>query len=172
MHRTKASRIRVLVPSALAVVILTGAAAPAGAAEGTGGAASRVEAAQEQINERVAAAGPIEDIFASVSKILADLTRNLGTLLPGVAIPEIKLPVLPSLPSLPSIPEIPELPLPGIPDVPAIPELPVGIPGLPVSVPAAPPAAAVPAVPGVPAVPALPLVPPAGTVPTIPDFLP
>lgn len=28
MHRTKASRIRVLVPSALAVVILSGAAAP------------------------------------------------------------------------------------------------------------------------------------------------
>lgn len=172
MHRIKASRIRVLVPSALAVVILTGAAAPSGAVEGAGAgaAASRVAAAQEEINERVAAAGPVEDALAAVSKILADLTKSLGTLLPGLNIPEIKLP---ALPAMPAIPAIPNLPIPAIPGIPEIPTIPVPeIPALPVSNPAAPPAGAVPAVPAVPGVPAT--LPAVDIVPEIafPDFLP
>ncbi|MFE1792470.1 hypothetical protein ACFW7J_29435, partial [Streptomyces sp. NPDC059525] len=78
MHPTKASRLRVLVPSALAVVILSGAAAPAGAADGQGAAAVERKAAavQQQIErleeaaesrERVAA-GPIDDLLAGLTK--------------------------------------------------------------------------------------------------------
>ncbi|MFJ3516386.1 MULTISPECIES: hypothetical protein [unclassified Streptomyces] len=153
MHRTKPSRAaRLLVPSALAVVILSGAAAPAGAADGEGSAAltGRVASVQQQvekIEQRAAAAGPIDDLLAGLAKTLEGLLASLGGLLPdGVKLPPIELPKLPDL-NLPDlsglIPQLPpvELPpidsvvppvdgLPAVPNTPAIPDIPT-IPGIP-----------------------------------------
>lgn len=150
MHRTKPSRARLLVPSALAVVILSGAAAPAVAADGSGSAelTKRVAAVQQKIEtiEGRAAAGPIDDLLAGLSKTISDLLKSLEGLLPaGVKLPTIELPKLPTLPAVPSLPD---LTLP------------------PVAVPAVPPAAAVPALPPVAGVPAL----PTGLVPAIPEI--
>ncbi|MFD6185101.1 hypothetical protein [Streptomyces goshikiensis] len=133
--RTKSFRTRVLVPSALAVVMLSGAAAPAGAVDGEGAAAAidHVASAQQQVNERAAAAGPIDDLLAGVSRTLADLLTSLRSLLPGVTLPEIKLPTLPNLPTIPDVPPVnlPTIPgLPDIPDTPGTPEIP-GLPGIP-----------------------------------------
>ncbi|MFD3551316.1 hypothetical protein ACFWWA_04360 [Streptomyces goshikiensis] len=136
--RTKSFRTRVLVPSALAVVVLSGAAAPAGAVDGEGAAAAidHVASAQQQVNERAAAAGPIDDLLAGVSRTLADLLTSLRSLLPGVTLPEIKLPTLPNLPTIPDVPPVnlPTIPgLPDIPDTPGTPEIPEipGLPGIP-----------------------------------------
>ncbi|MGW7317271.1 hypothetical protein [Streptomyces sp. NPDC054854] len=155
MLRTKPSRFRVLVPSALAVVILSGAVAPAVAADGEGAAAltKKVEAVQEQIDglealESRAAAGPIDDLLAGIGTTLADLLKSLQALLPGVTLPEIKLPTLPALPAIPAIPN-----LPAAPNLP-----PVQIPQLPVANPAVPPAnGLVPAIPEIPAIPDIPI---------------
>ncbi|MFD5413188.1 hypothetical protein [Streptomyces nojiriensis] len=161
MRHTKPSRARLLVPSALAVVILSGAAAPAGAAEGDGSAAlsGRVASVQRQVEkiEKRAKAGPVDDLLAGLTKTLQDLLASVGGLLPdGVKLPPIELPKLPEieLPDLSGL--IPELPpvdglvpeLPAVPEVPALPELPVTptVPELPVT-------------PTVPEVPALPVVP-------------
>lgn len=148
MHRTKPSRARLLVPSALAVVILSGAAAPAVAADGSGSAdlTKRVAAVQQEIEtiEGRAAAGPIDDLLAGLTKTIADLLKSLEGLLPaGVKIPPIELPKLPALPAVPGLPELPDIKLP------------------PVEAPALPPAAGVPALPVdlVPALPALPEIP-------------
>ncbi|MGW6818743.1 hypothetical protein [Streptomyces sp. NPDC055005] len=158
MHRKKSFRARVLVPSALAVAVLSGAVAPASAADGGAGAAltRRVEAVQEQIEgiEARAAAGPIDDLFATLRTTLEGLLKSLEGLLPaGVKLPPIQLPTLPALPEIPTVPQVP-VEVPKLPEIPAVP-----------AVPAAP---AVPALPAVPAVPALPvnLVP---DIPEIPD---
>ncbi|WP_420080519.1 hypothetical protein ACN6AT_21375 [Streptomyces sp. JL4002] len=130
MHRPKPSRARLLVPSALAAVILAGAAAPAVAADADRTApAARVASVQQQIEkieQRAAAAGPIDDLLAGLNKTLADLLASLGDLLPdGVTLPPIQLPELPEIPGLPELPPLPELPeLPEIPGVPPLPELP------------------------------------------------
>ncbi len=133
MHRPKPSRARLLVPSALAAVILAGAAAPAVAADADRTApAARVASVQQQIEkieQRAAAAGPIDDLLAGLNKTLADLLASLGDLLPdGVTLPPIQLPELPELPEIPGLPELPPLPelpeLPEIPGVPPLPELP------------------------------------------------
>ncbi|MFI8362441.1 hypothetical protein ACIGD1_19990 [Streptomyces sp. NPDC085612] len=133
MHRPKPSRARLLVPSALAAVILTGAAAPAVAADADRTApAARVASVQQQIEkieQRAAAAGPIDDLLAGLNTTLADLLASLGDLLPdGVTLPPIQLPELPELPEIPGLPELPPLPelpeLPEIPGVPPLPELP------------------------------------------------
>ncbi|MFD3327269.1 hypothetical protein [Streptomyces sp. NPDC058701] len=154
MHRTKPSRARLLVPSALAVVILSGAAAPAVAAEGSGSAeiTKRVAAVQQKIEtiEGRAAAGPIDDLLAGLSKTIADLLKSLEGLLPaGVKIPPIELP---KLPALLAVPGLPDLKLPPV-EVPALPPA--------AGVPAVPPAAQVPALPAdlMPALPALPEIP-------------
>ncbi|MGZ9931464.1 hypothetical protein ACXNSR_16415 [Streptomyces sp. NC-S4] len=157
MHRTKPSRARLLVPSALAVVILSGAAAPAGAAEGGGSAAlsGRVASVQRQVEkiEQRAKAGPVDDLLAGLTKTLQDLLASVGGLLPdGVKLPPIELPklpeiklpdlsgLIPELPAVPEVPALPELPVtPTVPEVPALPELPV-----------------TPTVPEVPALPAVP----------------
>ncbi|MGW0899753.1 hypothetical protein ACWD0G_22695 [Streptomyces goshikiensis] len=152
--RTKSFRTRVLVPSALAVVVLSGAAAPAGAVDGEGAAAAidHVASAQQQVNERAAAAGPIDDLLAGVSRTLADLLTSLRSLLPGVTLPEIKLPTLPNLPTIPDVPPVnlPTIPgLPDIPDTPGTPEIPEipGLPGIP-EIPDVPiPDASIPDVP-------------------------
>ncbi|MFI7354753.1 hypothetical protein ACIBTP_12475 [Streptomyces avidinii] len=156
MHHAKPSRARLLVPSAIAVVILSGAAAPAVAADGDGSAAvgGRVASVQRQVEkiEQRAKAGPIDDLLAGLTKTLQDLLASVGGLLPaGVTLPPIELPKLPEL-TLPDlsglIPELPvEVPpidglvpeLPAVPEVPALPELP-----------------ATPTVPEVPALPAVP----------------
>ncbi|WP_328790075.1 hypothetical protein [Streptomyces sp. NBC_00273] len=169
MHRTKPSRARLLVPSALAVVILSGAAAPAGAAEGDGSAAvsGRVASVQRQVKkiEQRAKAGPIDDLLAGLSKTLQDLLASVGGLLPGgVTLPPIELPKLPEikLPELPDlsglIPELPPVEVPPVeglvPELPAVPEVPT-VPELPVT----PTVPEVPVTPTVPEVPALPAVP-------------
>lgn len=137
MQRTKSFRTRVLVPSALAVAILSGAAAPASAVDGEGAAAAldHVASAQQQVNERAAAAGPIDDLLAGVSRTLADLLKSLQSLLPGMTLPEIKLPTLPNLPTIPDVPPV-DLPtgtgLPDLPDLPDVPDVPdVPIPDIP-----------------------------------------
>ncbi|MEU3772412.1 hypothetical protein AB0F11_04185 [Streptomyces sp. NPDC032472] len=137
MHRSKPSRLRVLVPSALAVVILTGAAAPAGAADGGSAAAlrKRVEAVKKEVDHRQATAptGVLDDLLASVSATLDGLVKSLQTLLPGVTLPPIQLPTFPDLPEIPDLPiEIPGLPItlppvgeaPEVPEIPEIPETP------------------------------------------------
>ncbi|MET9604479.1 hypothetical protein ABZZ17_05355 [Streptomyces sp. NPDC006512] len=150
MQRTKPSRFRVLVPSALALVILSGAAAPAVAADGEGaaGLTKKVEAVQEQIEslESRAAAGPIDDLLAGIGTTLADLLKSLQALLPGVTLPPIELPKLPALPEIPAIP--------GLPAIPQLPQL----PQLPVTTPAVPPTdGLVPAIPEIPAIPDIPI---------------
>ncbi|PWK70433.1 hypothetical protein BCL76_105387 [Streptomyces sp. CG 926] len=155
MHRTKPSRAaRLLVPSALAVVILSGAAAPAGAAEGDGSAAladrvASVNKQVEKIEQRAAAAGPIDDLLAGLTKTLQGLLATVGGLLPaGVALPPIELPKLPDI-KLPELPDlsglIPQLPPVELPPVDALPEVPATptIPDIPV----------IPTVPDIPAVP-------------------
>ncbi|WP_330330933.1 hypothetical protein OHS33_15200 [Streptomyces sp. NBC_00536] len=127
MSRTKASRIRILVPSALTAVILLGAAAPASALDGEKGAAltERVATVQQQIDERVAAAGPIDDLLGGLTKTLQDLLKSLTDLikLPAIpGIPEIKLPDI-KLPEIPGV-KLPEIKLPEIPKAPAIPAVP------------------------------------------------
>ncbi|GGR89033.1 hypothetical protein ACFCXH_18460 [Streptomyces nojiriensis] len=155
MRHTKPSRARLLVPSALAVVILSGAAAPAGAAEadGSGAPSGRVASVQRQAEkiERRAKAGPIDDLLSGLTKTLQDLLASVGGLLPdGVKLPPIELPKLPDI-KLPELPDlsglIPELPpVDGlVPELPAAPEVPV-LPELPVT----------PTVPEVPALPAVP----------------
>ncbi|MGW0752906.1 hypothetical protein [Streptomyces sp. NPDC002587] len=121
MHSTKPSRARrarLLVPSALAVAILSGAAAPAAA----------VEMDHQAAHTRAVAAGPVDDLV----KGILDAIRGLlppGISLPDIKIPEIKLPEL-KLPEIPGmeIPvspglEPPTLPDPGAP-VEIVPELP------------------------------------------------
>ncbi len=152
MHRTKPSRARLLAPSALAVVILSGAAAPAVAADGEGSAAltGRVASVQRQVEkiEQRAKAGPVDDLLAGLTKTLQDLLASVGGLLPaGVKLPPIQLPKLPDL-TLPDlsglIPQVP--PVDGlVPELPAAPEVPA-IPALP----------ATPTLPEVPALPAVP----------------
>ncbi|MFD3546500.1 hypothetical protein ACFWUW_12955 [Streptomyces sp. NPDC058655] len=149
MHRKKPSRVRLLVPSALAVAILSGAAAPAGAADGsTAELTERVAAVQQKIEtiEDRAAAGPIDDLLAGLTKTLQDLLKSVGALLPaGVTLPPIELPKLPALPAVPGLPDL------SLPDV-TLPQ---------VQLPAAPPAGGVPALPTdlVPALPDIPDVP-------------
>ncbi|MFJ6053948.1 hypothetical protein [Streptomyces sp. NPDC092307] len=155
MHRTKPSRAaRLLVPSALAVVILSGAAAPAGAAEGDGSAAfadrvASVNKQVEKIEQRAAAAGPIDDLLAGLSKTLQGLLATVGGLLPaGVTLPPIELPKLPDI-KLPELPDlsglIPQLPPVELPPVDALPE-----------VPATPTIPDIPVIPAVPDIPVLP----------------
>ncbi|MFD9729230.1 hypothetical protein [Streptomyces sp. NPDC059072] len=167
MHRTKPSRARMLVPSALAVVILTGAAAPAGAADGQGAAeiARRSAAVQrqiEEVEEQVAAAGPIDDLLSGLTKTIGDLLNSLGGLL-GVKLPPIELPKLPEI-KLPEI-KLPEIKLPEV----ELPELPVEVPKLPVEVPKLP-VELPPVDTVVPELPATPLKPPAELVPELPDI--
>ncbi|MER5415672.1 hypothetical protein ACFWB2_44255 [Streptomyces virginiae] len=154
MHRTKPSRARLLVPSALALVILSGAAAPAVAAEGDGSAAltdrvASVKKQVEKIERRAAAAGPIDDLLAGLTKTLEGLLATVGGLLPdGVTLPPIELPQLPDI-KLPELPDlsglIPQLPPVELPPVDALPEVPTtpAIPDIPV----------IPTVPDIPAVP-------------------
>ncbi|MFE6907760.1 hypothetical protein [Streptomyces erythrochromogenes] len=130
MRRTKPSRARLLVPSALAVVILTGAAAPASAVDSGPGA----------VSTKAAPAGPIDDLVNG-------LLEQIKALLPaGVTLPDIKLPDI----KLPEI-KLPEINLPSIPGV-QLPEIPgVELPELPLTPPALPdPAAPVELVPEVP----------------------
>ncbi|MFJ9945103.1 hypothetical protein [Streptomyces erythrochromogenes] len=130
MHRTKPSRARLLVPSALAVVILTGAAAPASALDSGSGA----------VSTKAAPAGPIDDLVNG-------LLEQIKALLPaGVTLPEIKIPEI----KLPEI-KLPEINLPSVPGV-QLPEIPgVELPELPLTPPALPdPAAPVELVPEVP----------------------
>ncbi|MFE7097629.1 hypothetical protein [Streptomyces erythrochromogenes] len=135
MHRTKPSRARLLVPSALAVVILTGAAAPASALDSGSGA----------VSTKAAPAGPIDDL---VNGLLEQIKALLpaGVTLPEIKIPEIKLPEI----KLPDI-KLPEINLPSVPGV-QLPEIPgVELPELPLTPPALPdPAAPVELVPEVP----------------------
>ncbi|MFG2979863.1 hypothetical protein ACGFYQ_01205 [Streptomyces sp. NPDC048258] len=132
---SRARRARFLVPSALAVVILSGAAAPAGAVESDHGAAH---------TQRVAAAGPIDDLVKGILDAIKGLLPPGITLpdikIPEINIPEIKLPVIPGieLPVIPGveIPEIPGLVPPTLPDpaapVEIVPEIPdVEIPEIP-----------------------------------------
>ncbi|WP_060179432.1 hypothetical protein [Streptomyces sp. IMTB 1903] len=123
MHRTKPSRARLLVPSALAVVILAGAAAPASALDSGSGA----------VSTKAAPAGPIDDLVNG-------LLEQIKALLPaGVTLPEIKIPEI----KLPEI-KLPEINLPSIPGV-QLPEIPgVELPQVPLT----PPALPAPAVPG------------------------
>ncbi|OKK16787.1 hypothetical protein AMK16_24075 [Streptomyces sp. CB00455] len=147
MHVTKPSRARrarLLVPAALAVVILSGAAAPAGAVEGDSGAAltKRTAAVRQQLDkiEKRAAAGPVDDLLAGLTKTLQDLLKSLEGLLPaGVKLPPIELPKLPALPDLTvpevklpavEVPALPAAPVVLTPEIPAIPEIPE-IPDLP-----------------------------------------
>lgn len=114
MHPTKPSRARrarLLVPSALAVVILSGAAAPAGAVEGDR------EAVRQQLETtgQRAAAGPIDDLVNGLLETIKGLLPP-GVTLPDIKIPEIKLPEI-------KLPEIPGIELPQIPGV-ELPELP------------------------------------------------
>ncbi|WP_405447808.1 hypothetical protein [Streptomyces erythrochromogenes] len=130
MHRTKPSRARLLVPSALAVVILTGAAAPASALDSGSGA----------VSTKAAPAGPIDDLVNG-------LLEQIKALLPaGVTLPEIKIPEI----KLPEI-KLPEINLPSVPGV-QLPEIPgVELPEVPLTPPALPdPAAPVELVPEVP----------------------
>ncbi|APU40686.1 hypothetical protein ACFCYM_17520 [Streptomyces sp. NPDC056254] len=131
MHRTKPSRARLLVPSALAVVILTGAAAPASAADSGSGT----------VSTKAAPAGPIDDLVNG-------LLEQIKALLPaGITLPDIKIPAI-ELPEI-KLPEIqlPEINLPSIPGV-QLPEIPgVEVPELP---PLPDPAAPVDLVPEVP----------------------
>ncbi|WP_030963022.1 hypothetical protein [Streptomyces sp. NRRL S-378] len=114
MHRTRPSRARLLVPSALAVVILTGAAAPASAVDSGSGA----------VSTKAAPAGPIDDL---VNGLLAQIKALLpaGVTLPDIKIPEIKLPEI-NLPSIPGVqlPEIPGVEIPELPPLtpPALPD--------------------------------------------------
>ncbi|WP_329384331.1 hypothetical protein OG625_23085 [Streptomyces sp. NBC_01351] len=183
MHRTKPSRARMIVPSALAVVILTGAAAPAGAADGEGAAARTERAAtvQRQIEkvESRAAAGPIDDLLAGLTKTIEDLLKSVGGLLPGgITLPPIQLPKLPDL-NLPDLSDIvPKLPvelppLDGVaPDLPAVPLVPPAdtAPELPGAVPLVPPADTAPELPGVPELPDAPEIPDIPEIPEIPDL--
>ncbi|MEU9034600.1 hypothetical protein AB0D45_06755 [Streptomyces sp. NPDC048352] len=152
--RTKPSRLRVLVPSVLTAVILSGAAAaPAAAADGGSALEKRASAVQEQI-ERIeevgaapgrVAAGPIDDLLTSLNKTLQDLLKSLSGLLPA----GVKLPVI----ELPKIPEI------------KLPDLPAGVTVPPVKLPSAAPAT--PATPATPAIPDLTEIP---DIPDIPDL--
>ncbi|MER7733316.1 hypothetical protein ABTX80_20740 [Streptomyces erythrochromogenes] len=138
MRRTKPSRARLLVPSALAVVILTGAAAPASAVDSGSGA----------VSTKAAPAGPIDDLVNGLLEQIKALLPAGVTLpdikLPDIKLPEIKLPEI-NLPSIPGVqlPEIPGVELPEIPGV-ELPELPLTPPALP------DPAAPVELVPEVP----------------------
>ncbi|MFC9584635.1 hypothetical protein ACFVJ8_17630 [Streptomyces yangpuensis] len=107
MHRTRPSRARLLVPSALAVVILTGAAAPASAVDSGSGA----------VSTKAAPAGPIDDL---VNGLLAQIKALLpaGVTLPDIKIPEIKLPEI-NLPSIPGV-QLPEIPGVEIPEMPPL----------------------------------------------------
>ncbi|MCX4692781.1 hypothetical protein [Streptomyces sp. NBC_01408] len=137
MHRTKPSRARILVPSALAAAILFTAAAPASAL----GDADRTAAPR-------AAAGPIDDLVNGILDAIKGLLPP-GITLPDLNIPEIQLPEI-QLPQIPGI-ELPQIP--GI-ELPALP--PLNPPTLPD--PAAP-VDLVPAIPDVPDVPGLPALP-------------
>lgn len=139
MHRTKPSRARILVPSALAAAILFGAAAPA----------SALDAGDRAAAPRAAAAGPVDDLVKSILDAIKGLLPA-GITLPDIKIPEIKLPdiKLPEIPGveLPEIPgvelpalpplEPPTLPAPAapvelVPELPDLPELPDGLGSLP-----------------------------------------
>ncbi|WP_405921501.1 hypothetical protein [Streptomyces sp. NBC_00122] len=152
MKPARARRARLLVPSALAVVILSGAAAPAGAVESDHGVAHP---------RRAAAAGPVDDLVKGILDAIKALLPP-GVSLPDIKIPEIKLPEI-KLPEIPGInlPAIPGVVLPAIPGVvlPAIPG--VEIPGIPGIEPPTLPDPAAPVVPEVPDV----------EVPAIPDPL-
>ncbi|WP_051773784.1 hypothetical protein [Streptomyces sp. NRRL S-237] len=160
MHRTKPSRARLLVPSALAVVILSGAAAPAGAVEGDGSAAltdrvTSVKKQVEKIERRAAAAGPIDDLLAGLTKTLEGLLATVGGLLPaGVTLPPIELPKLPDI-KLPELPDlsglIPQLPPVELPPVDALPEVPT-----------------TPAIPNTPVIPDIPVIPELPDIPALP----
>ncbi|MFD9409065.1 hypothetical protein ACFWBN_18875 [Streptomyces sp. NPDC059989] len=130
MHRTKPSRARLLVPSALAVVILTGAAAPASALD-LGARAMPVKAA--------AAAGPVDDLIKSILDQIKALLPP-GISLPPINIPEIKIPEIPEI----KLPEIPGVTLPQIPGVEIPPLVPPTLPD---------PAAPVELVPEIPEIP-------------------
>ncbi|MEU9253838.1 hypothetical protein AB0D66_18515 [Streptomyces sp. NPDC048270] len=134
MHPTKpyrARRARLLVPSALAVVILSGAAAPAGAVEG-----DRAAVRQQLETQRRAAAGPVDDLINGILESIKALLPA-GVTLPDIKIPEIKLPEI-------KLPEIPGVELPQIPGV----ELPALPPLTPPTLPApAAPAEIVPELP-------------------------
>ncbi|MCJ1679075.1 hypothetical protein MTF65_17365 [Streptomyces sp. APSN-46.1] len=141
MQRTKPFRVRVLVPSALAVVILSGAAAPA----------SALDSGDRAVAPR-AAAGPIDDLVKGILDSIAALLPP-GISLPDIKIPDIKIPEV-KLPEI-KLPEIPGVELPEIPGV-EIPE----IPGLePPTL--QPPAELVPEIPEIPEI---------GDVPEIPDI--
>lgn len=148
MHPTKPSRARrarFLVPSALAVVILSGAAAPASAVEGDRGAARQ----QLETNQR-AAAGPIDDL---VNGLLEQIKALLppGITLPDIKIPEITLPEI-KLPEIPGVelPEIPGVELPAIPGLqpPTLPD-----PAAPVEIVPEIPEIQIPEIPEIPDLP-------------------
>ncbi|OEJ32375.1 hypothetical protein [Streptomyces subrutilus] len=113
MHPTKPSRARrarLLVPSALAVAILSGAAAPAGAVEG-----DRAAVRQQVETQQRAAAGPIDDLVNGILESIKALLPA-GVTLPDIKIPEIKLPEI-KLPEIPGVelPQIPGVELPALP---------------------------------------------------------
>ncbi|MFD7630693.1 hypothetical protein ACFV7Q_32515 [Streptomyces sp. NPDC059851] len=163
MHRSTPSRLRarILVPPALVAVILTGAVAPAVAADGETAASlrTRVAAAQQKVEQRRAAApaGPIDDLLTGISATLEGLLQRLQGLLPGITLPPIRLPALPAVPAAPAVPAVPA--------VPPVPELPVTIPGVPVTVP---PADSAPVAPGIPEIPDIPEIPEIPEVPDVP----
>ncbi len=122
MHPTKPSRARrarLLVPSALAVVILSGAAAPAGAVEG-----DRAAAGQQLETHKRAAAGPVDDLINGILESIKALLPP-GVTLPDIKIPEITLPEI-KLPEIPGVvlPQIPGIELPALPPLipPALPD--------------------------------------------------
>ncbi|WP_405710410.1 hypothetical protein OG264_16890 [Streptomyces xanthophaeus] len=142
MHRTKPSRARILVPSALAAAIFFGAAAPA----------SALDDGDRAVAPR-AAAGPVDDLVKGILDAIKALLPAGVTLpdikIPEITLPEIKLPAIPGveLPQIPGV-ELPALPpleppalpdpaapvelvpeIPGIPDIPEIPDL-ADLPGL------------------------------------------
>ncbi|MEU9232121.1 hypothetical protein [Streptomyces subrutilus] len=128
MHPTKTSRARrarLLVPSALAVVILSGAAAPAGAVEG-----DRATVRQELETRQRAAAGPIDDLVNGILESIKALLPA-GVTLPDIKIPEIKLPEI-KLPEIPGV-ELPQIPGVELPEVPPLtpPTLPAPVESVP-----------------------------------------
>ncbi|WP_424213266.1 hypothetical protein ACN20G_14935 [Streptomyces sp. BI20] len=159
---TPRTRARFVVPSVLAAVILSGAAAAPAVAQENGAeqarswhrqwtpnAAEQVERAEQAEPPAArAAAGPIEDLLSSLTSQLDGILKSIGAALPaGTKLPDVKLPTVPTVPELPSIPgvEMPKLPTVQLPALPAMPQA-----------PAAPQAPAGPAGPEVPALPELP----------------
>ncbi|MEU9303100.1 hypothetical protein [Streptomyces sp. NPDC048269] len=142
MRSTKPSRARrarlLFVPSALAVVILSGAVAPAGAVE------RDHEAAHAQ---RAAAAGPIDDLVKGILDAIKGLLPP-GISLPDIKIPEIKIPEI-KLPEIPGV-ELPEIPGVEIPEIPGLTPPTLPDPAAPVEIVPEVPDVEIPEIPEIP----------------------